>query len=110
MQCGSNEQKGLRGFFLKMPRERQTDEIREGTRGGWGHFKWDDVKNDKHRMNYLGNSVRAPVGRWQEGRDLTWYVKQAAPEAGVQITSEERRRQELEEVKRKEQEYMNAAL
>ena len=30
-------------------------------------FKWDDVKVDKHRENYLGHSVKAPVGRWQKG-------------------------------------------
>ena len=31
-------------------------------------FKWDDVKVDKHRENYLGHSVKAPVGRWQKGK------------------------------------------
>jgi hypothetical protein len=31
-------------------------------------FKWDDVKNDKYRENYLGHSVNAPVGRWQKGK------------------------------------------
>lgn len=30
-------------------------------------FKWDDVKADKHRENYLGHSIKAPVGRWQKG-------------------------------------------
>lgn len=30
-------------------------------------FKWDDVKVDKHRENYLGHSIKAPVGRWQKG-------------------------------------------
>lgn len=30
-------------------------------------FKWDDVKNDKYRENYLGHSVHAAVGRWQKG-------------------------------------------
>jgi hypothetical protein len=30
-------------------------------------FNWDDVKADKHRENYLGHSVKAPVGRWQKG-------------------------------------------
>lgn len=30
-------------------------------------FKWDDVKSDKYRENYLGHSVCAPVGRWQRG-------------------------------------------
>jgi len=27
--------------------------------GGRGDFKWDDVKNDVHRENYLGHSLMA---------------------------------------------------
>lgn len=38
-----------------------------GTRGGQDQFKWDDVKADAHRENYLGHSLLAPVGRWQRG-------------------------------------------
>lgn len=30
-------------------------------------FTWEDVKVDKHRENYLGHSIKAPVGRWQKG-------------------------------------------
>ncbi|CAN0133479.1 unnamed protein product [Ectocarpus sp. 13 AM-2016] len=38
-----------------------------GTRGGQDQFKWEDVKGDVHRENYLGHSLLAPVGRWQRG-------------------------------------------
>lgn len=34
----------------------------------WPEFTWDDVKVDKHRENYLGHSIKAPVGRWQKGK------------------------------------------
>ncbi len=34
---------------------------REGTRGGRDQFKWDDVKLDKHRENYLGHSLQVTI-------------------------------------------------
>uniref|UniRef100_A0A8C8GIA7 Multiple myeloma tumor-associated protein 2-like N-terminal domain-containing protein n=1 Tax=Oncorhynchus tshawytscha TaxID=74940 RepID=A0A8C8GIA7_ONCTS len=76
-----------------------------GVRGGQDQFNWDDVKGDKHRENYLGNSLMAPVGRWQKGKDLTWYTKDK--KGGVKPMSRE---EELAAVKTAEQEALLAAL
>ncbi|XP_020777174.2 multiple myeloma tumor-associated protein 2 [Boleophthalmus pectinirostris] len=74
-----------------------------GVRGGQDQFNWDDVKVDKHRENYLGNSLMAPVGRWQKGKDLTWYSKD---KKGASLSKAE----EMAAVKAAEQEAMMAAL
>ncbi|KAL9014074.1 MAG: hypothetical protein Q9173_001283 [Seirophora scorigena] len=74
---------------------------KEGSRGGRDAFKWEDVKNDQHRENYLGHSLMAPVGRWQKNKDLSWYAKgddsQAATDAAAARVEEIRRIKEAEQ-------------
>ncbi|KAF8928544.1 hypothetical protein BGZ47_001538 [Haplosporangium gracile] len=82
---------------------------RGGTRGGQDQFKWEDVKEDKHRENYLGNSLLAPVGRWQKGRDLTWYAKDnsGSSDADGQLA---KKQAEIQSIKDAEAEAMAEAL
>ncbi|QDS76705.1 hypothetical protein FKW77_000842 [Venturia effusa] len=82
---------------------------KEGSRGGRADFKWEDVKNDAQRENYLGHSLMAPVGRWQQGKDLNWYAKGDATKDG-EMTAAEKRKEEIRKIKEAEEEARCIAL
>ena len=83
---------------------------RGGARGGRDQFNWDDVKNDKDRFNYLGNSLKAAVKKpWDQGPEAGWYDKDGARS---QATGKEKAEimSEIQMIKAKEAEYMASVL
>ncbi|KAL8960631.1 MAG: hypothetical protein Q9193_002699 [Seirophora villosa] len=81
---------------------------KEGSRGGRDAFKWEDVKNDQHRENYLGHSLMAPVGRWQKNKDLSWYAKGDDSQAATDAAAA--RAEEIRRIKEAEQDALSEAL
>ncbi|KAF3207401.1 hypothetical protein TWF106_000380 [Orbilia oligospora] len=84
--------------------------IREGSRGG-RDFKWSDVKDSKDREYYLGVSVKAPTGRWQQNRDIQWYSRdQSQTSAEAEALRREQRLEEIRKIKEAENDALSAAL
>ncbi|KAL8995552.1 MAG: hypothetical protein Q9169_004725 [Polycauliona sp. 2 TL-2023] len=81
---------------------------KEGSRGGRDAFKWEDVKDDQHRENYLGHSLMAPVGRWQKNKDLSWYAKGDDSQAATDAAKA--RAEEIRRIKEAEQDALSEAL
>lgn len=81
-----------------------------GTRGGAAEFRWDAVKTDKDRENYLGHSVNAPAGRWQKNKDIHWYNREN--DVGVEALERaaSQRAEEIKRIKQQEEDALAAAL
>lgn len=99
------------GVKANLP-EKMVQDVRGGTRGGRDQFSWSTVKADKHRASYLGNSVKVPHGRWAEEKDVFWYAKERTigfTKGELEEEEKRKRREEIEEIKRKERELMDEA-
>mmetsp|Transcript_13915 Transcript_13915/g.35539 ORF Transcript_13915/g.35539 Transcript_13915/m.35539 type:complete len:271 (+) Transcript_13915:143-955(+) len=77
---------------------------RGGVRGGRDQFNWDDVKTNKYKENYLGNSLHATRPTFQTRKpNAGWYLKK---DGG----SSDSRADELALIKQQEDLAMRQAL
>ncbi|KAK4687328.1 hypothetical protein P7C73_g2786, partial [Tremellales sp. Uapishka_1] len=88
---------------------------RGGTRGGQGEFRQvisrtDTARADPTQMaeNYLGHSVNAPQGRWQNKKDIHWYARDAE-ETDVAKAARERA-EEIRVIKEAEEDALAVAM
>lgn len=90
--------------------------VLSGSKRDGDNFQWDQVKIDKHKGNYLGNSIMAPTGRWQMGKDLIWYAKDHSQRhdlndlAKQRNTQKEQIEKEIATIRAKEQALLQNAL
>lgn len=82
-----------------------SNQIRPGVRGGRDQFNWNQVKEDKQRLNYLGSSIHGVPDKFKRGRPETfWYAKE---EKTITKVSE---KSEIVEVQAKERQMMEKLL
>ncbi|RMZ83693.1 hypothetical protein DV738_g1116, partial [Chaetothyriales sp. CBS 135597] len=88
---------------------------KEGSRGGSGDFKWSDVQNSTHREQYLGHSLHAPVGRYNQGKDLSWYTRDKTKDSSKidedpAAAAARERAEEIRRIKEAEEDALARAL
>ena len=79
-------------------------QIRPGARGGRDQFSWDQVKEDKQRLNYLGSSIHGVPDKFKKGPETFWYAKEN------KTIPDSKGNDEIEMVKNKEKQIMEALL
>ena len=79
-------------------------QIRPGARGGRDQVSWDQVKEDKQRLNYLGSSIHGVPDKFKKGPETFWYAKEQKTEP------EASKKNEIEAIKSKEKQMMEVLL
>lgn len=72
-----------------------------GTRGGRDQFNWEDVKTETYRENYIGHSLKAPVGLHYKRKDHMWWTKGKDPSPLAQVKSQDEKKHERKSKKHK---------